>query len=473
MARYNTRTGSDVFYFYQRFSESQMERQRIQMAIRAYQYYKNDLVGIKTYLGNYLAEMINEATLSKMPLVVLNYIPKIVKRLTLAYNKAPISEIGESESKEQQLYAQWTRNLNRYRKEFHRQGKLFNTILVRPIPDEEKKQFKYLILNRGICEVQSDKADHLKPNQVSYQVPHPTKEDEDITLVWTKDEYYALDKSGKRIPSIEMSDGTVINGENPYGKIPFVILRFDESSDFWGDGMNDIVTANEHLNARLTDTFYKMFLSFGIPMGVNLGLKAQDFVLSPDTPIMVNNAKLDQQIPDLKFITPDQKIELDKVVSDWFINEMGVTKGLPAGAFAEKETAISGYSKMIDNLELIDLNEDDKEALAEFEYELFDMQKLVLEKELGIQLKGDLNFEFTPIEFPKSDQEIWFNREKEFQYNISSPLDWLREYRPQATNEELIQMLKETQLTNSEYKRTLSRLELLSGTTEQNNLRAG
>jgi hypothetical protein len=258
-----------------------------------------------------------------------------------------------------------------------------------------------------------------------------------------------------------MADGSVINGTNPYNRIPFITLRLDESSDFWGDGMNDIVQSNEHLNARLTDTFYKMFLSFGIPLGVNLGIKAQDFVLSPDTPVMVNEAKLDQQVPDLKFITPDQKIELDKIVSDWFINEMGVSKGLPAGAFAEKETATSGYSKMIDNLELVDLNEDDKEALREFEYDLFDLQKQALEVETGQQMKGELNFEFTPIEFPKSDNEIWLNREKEFQYNISTPLDWLREYRPEATDDELMESLKNNQITNSEFKRTLSRLESL------------
>jgi hypothetical protein len=99
------------------------------------------------------------------------------------------------------------------------------------------------------------------------------------------------------------------------------------------------------------------------------------------------------------------------------------------------------------------------------------MQKLVLETEQGIQIKGDLDFEFMPIEFPKSDTEIWLNREKEFQYNISTPLDWLRESRPQATDEELMQMLKDNQQTNSEMKRTLSRLEsLINGTPNQNTL---
>jgi hypothetical protein len=126
---------------------------------------------------------------------------------------------------------------------------------------------------------------------------------------------------------------------------------------------------------------------------------------------------------------------------------------------------------MIDNLELIDLNEDDKEVLYEFEYDLFEMQKLVLEKEQGVTIKGDLDFEFMPIDFPKSDQEIWYNREQEFKYNISTPVDWMREYRPQASNDELEKLLKDNQKTNSEMKRTLTRLEaLVNGTANQNTL---
>jgi hypothetical protein len=126
---------------------------------------------------------------------------------------------------------------------------------------------------------------------------------------------------------------------------------------------------------------------------------------------------------------------------------------------------------MIDNLELIDLNEDDKEVLYEFEYDLFKMQNIVLETEQGVKLGNELDFEFMPIDFPKSDQEIWYNREQEFKYNISTPIDWLREYRPQAKDDELKKMIKENQATNSEMKRTLTRLEsLVNGTADQDAL---
>lgn len=454
-------------YFNQKFLEVDSEKAAVNNAIRNYSYYKSNIYSIEHYLYSYLSNIINNATLSKMPMITLNYIPKIIKRLTLAYKKAPISMVGEPESKEQELYGKWTRNLNKFRKEFHRQGKLFNTILVRPIINEDKEYFDYLILNRGLCEVETDPRNHQKMLEVEYQVPDPRegKEKEDITIHWTETEYYATDKNGKRITNIKE-----INGKNPYGVIPFVVLRMEDTNEFFGDGLSDLVKGNEHLNGRLTDTFFKLYMSFGIPVGTNLNIKSDEFFLSPDTPIMIDNARQEMLNPSLEFVTPEQKVELDKLVNDWFINEMGVIKGLPAGAFAELEKATSGYSKMIDNLELIDLNEDDKEVLYEFEYDLFEMQKKVLEVEQGLVIKGDLNFEFMPIDFPKSDTEIWLNREKEFQYNISTPVDWLREYRPQGTDEELNKVLKDNQKTNSEMKRTLTRLEsLVNGTAPQNN----
>lgn len=456
-------------YFNQAFLESDTEKAAINNALRNYSYYKSNIFSIESYLHSYLSKIINPGTLSKMPLVTLNYIPKIVKRLTLAYKKAPISHIGDEESKDNKTYQKWNRNLNKMRKEFHRQGKLFNTILVRPMINEEKEYFDYLILNRGLCEVETDPKNHNKMIELQYQVPDPRpgKEDENITIVWTDEEYYALDKAGKRITNIEG-----INGVNPYKKIPFVVLRMEDASDFFGDGMSDIVKGNEHLNARLSDTFYKLYMNFGVPLGVNLDIKAQDYYLSPDTPIMVNKVRLEEQTPDLRFITPDQKTELDRITNDWYINELGVSKGLPAGAFADTEKSMSGYSKMFDNLELIDLNEDDKEVLTGFEFDLFDMQKLVLETEGSEGFKGDLDFEFRPIEFPKSDQEIWFNREKEYQYNISTPKDWLREYRPQAKEEELERILKENRQIKGIVETKPGRLEGILG-NQENNRRAG
>jgi len=119
-------------------------------AQKSYAYYKNETLSIQNYLYEYLQKIFRSATLDKMPLVVVNSIPKIVKRLTLAYRDAPI--VGNMKN---ETYALVNRNLNKMRKEFHRQAKLFNTILVRPIYNEDKEMFDYSILYRGVCKVKN------------------------------------------------------------------------------------------------------------------------------------------------------------------------------------------------------------------------------------------------------------------------------------------------------------------------------
>lgn len=439
-------------------SEIEIKEYQDKQAMKAYAYYKNNLVDIKNFLTDYLQQMINPMSLQKMPRVVLNYIPKMVKRLTLAYNVAPISKAGE-------VHAKLTRNLNKWRKEFHRQAKLFNTILVRPIYNEEKEVFDYMVLSRAHCNVITDPLYKNVAKEVNYAIEYPNKkgEPEDFVIHWTDEDHWATDKNGNPVQLDFMPE----DGKNPYRKNPFIKLQLEDTMGFWGDGMVDVVQGNEHLNGRLTDAFFKLYMSFGVPVGTNLGIKSDEFYLSPDMPVMVDNARSEMAAPDLRFVTPEQKVELDKLVSDWFINEMGVSKGLSAGSFADTETATSGYSKMIDNLELIDLNEDDKDTLREFEQDLFEMQNIVLEVDAGKKLGSKLEFEFVPFEFPKSDQEIWYNREQEFKYNLSTPIDWMKSYRPDARAEDLEKTIKDNQKVNSEMKRTLTRLEsLVSGDQE-------
>jgi hypothetical protein len=69
------------------------------------------------------------------------------------------------------------------------------------------------------------------------------------------------------------------------------------------------------------------------------------------------------------------------------------------------------------------------------------MQKIILATETNLSIGNSIRIEFKQIGFPKSDEEIWFNREKELQYNISSPIDWLREKHPDMSNDELQEIL--------------------------------
>ena len=426
-----------------RLSEERIEETLKDYANKSYHYFKNDMLGIEYYLTEYLKTIINPNVLNKMKLVIINYVPRIVKRLSIVYKKPPVIKLSSGED----AYKENTFGLNKKRKEFHRQAKLLNTILVRPIWDANKKIFNYTILHRGICDVVTDSQTN-ELQQLKYSV-EITKggEPEIVDIYWTAENHWATDKKGKPI----LLDGMPADGVNPYGVIPFVILRLEDSADFWGDGLIDVVNGNEALNGRLTDTFYKLYMSFGVPLGTNLGIKSEDFYISPTTGIMIDDVKVNQQPPDLRFITPEQKVELDKVVNDWVKTELASSKGLPTSNIRYT----SGFDRMVDNLELLELNEDDKEVLREFEFNLFEMMQIVGSVDgAGISwLKSKmLSVEFMPIEYPKTTEEVWLNRENEYKYHISSPKDWIKEDMPDLTDEEIDEIIKQNKKLNDELK---------------------
>lgn len=387
------------------------------LANKSYAYYKKDIFGIRAYLKSYLSSIINPLTVKKMPLVTINFVPKILKRLTLLYKEEPTIEVSNVD-----YYNEINWNLNSYRKEFHRLGKLFNTILIRPIWDEDR--FRYLILHRGICDVITKEDDPFAMEEVIYPVIKRINDKEQtINLHWTDDDFWATDENG-RVINIEI-DGKPL--ENIYKRIPFVLVRMETAADFWGDGLGELVMSNEILNARLSDMIFKQYLSFGIPIGTNLNMKLDEFALSPDLGVFRDNVKVDDITPDLKFATPDHKLELDKTIIDWYKGAIANSLGLSPSSFSDQEIANSGYAKMIDSLELIDLNKDDEAVMRQMEYELFELQNLVLEKE-GKKGFGDgFEISYKPITFPQSPDEIWREREKRLEYNMETPVDWIME----------------------------------------------
>jgi len=167
-------------------------------------------------------------------------------------------------------------------------------------------------------------------------------------------------------------------------------------------------------------------MSFGQPVGTNLGIKKDEFSIGYDKPILRDNVRNDntEAPPNLEFITPEHRIDLDKEVNDWFKNQLANTKGLPSNGIRYT----SGYEREVDNIELIDLNIDDQDILRDFEERLFDLEKIVLRVDAKIEL-GDakISINFAKVEMPETETDKWTRRDKEYNYNMSTPIDWLIE----------------------------------------------
>ena len=102
-------------------AEKDRERRLCELANKAYAYYKNDVLSIEYFLLAYLTTVLSAKSIQQMRLVYVNYVPKIVKRLCMAYKNPPkITFTDELTDTNYQLVRQ---KIDVSRKEFHRLAK--------------------------------------------------------------------------------------------------------------------------------------------------------------------------------------------------------------------------------------------------------------------------------------------------------------------------------------------------------------
>ena len=428
---------NEAFYRHQLDIKETLDEQ----AMKNYFYYTNDQIGIMKFLNDALGRMIKDAqTLALMPRVYVNEIPRLVKRLAMVYKTAPTRKYSKEPTDEQSIVLEKS---YRWYKEFHRQAKLLNTVLVRPRWKEDK--YSYEIYGRQFANVITDVNDDDKMQEVWYYITALDRDGKEVYLRahWNESEYWVTDDENQLVSAAKYPTLEVVEEDNKYGRIPFAKLKLQQSNDFWGDGLSDAVNLNEQNNSKLCDSYYQLWMNFGYPIGVNLGVDASTFEIAPYKPIMVNRAKNDDQVPSLTFSNPNHQIDVDQDMIDYTRKISATSKGLPISGFMTEETELSGYAKQIDNMELMENNEDDKDALRSFEKDLFDLMVKESEVSGGLSFDGmeleQINFE--PYEFPKTIDEENAEREFEYKFNMSTPVDWLREKNPSLSEEEASEIL--------------------------------
>lgn len=411
-------------------------------------YYKRNYLGIKKYLDEHLSTIITDTEIFKwMPRVIINDIPRFIDRLCLLYkNPANRTFTGSKE-----IIPIFEKGLNRNIKEFHRIAKLQNTILVRPLFENGK--FTFIVLDRSRAIVKTMEDDYNYMTELIYP-RELTIRDESVTIYyhWDADKIWVTDKDNNEIRNLP-ENITKDLGANPYKEIPFIVLRLrDGYDDFWGDGIPEVVNNNEIISGKLSDTVAKQWMSFGYGIGTNLGKKSKEMRFAPYEIIVANDVRADMAQPKLEFVTPDHKVLEDRDLTDWLRKTVGNAMGMSGASMSEQISEMSGYSKQMDNIEIADQNNDDRDVLIEFEFELnrlMNKEYLLIEKKNGVVLS---QVNLREYQFPKSTNEIWEEREYELKYDISTPEDWLREDRPDLDKAQIKQLLADNKTVNANYK---------------------
>ena len=404
--------------------------------------------------GNYQMGMFTEKTVKIMPKIHIDIVNKIVDMVCTVYNSGAdrylLDKDGEVDEAQTEILMDIYNGFDATKKilECYKQGYLFNTILANVIWRDDKIDLD--IITPNFCSVDSDESNFEKPEAIMIS---KFVNDEDMIVYWSDEEHFYIDSDYEKIAVEDDEDNVNSLMINPYKEIPFAVLRFQSSSDFWGEPQQDLAENNIWYNVMESNRlFVEMFQGLGIGVGINLGKNAT-VTNAPNTMIMVNDVRDDMERPSIEFASTNAPLGELRENLDFYYKRIGNSKGLSPQSMSNDITGQSGVAKAYDSIELTIKKDNHKHIMKQFEKELFQKIKLVYNFHSDKKLSDDLMFNVDIIEDePETDvsKEIELNNFK-LEKNIISVIDLMIKDNPDLTTEEAIQRIQDNKKLNEVY----------------------
>lgn len=384
----------------------------------------------------------------KIPLAAVNITKKIVDKISLIYKYAPERFLDiEAETDNYRDYIQQNPRFNLSLKIAERYKNLLYKILYRPVYDEIQGKWHYYIETEYEPHFTGDNM--LTP--FAYSIPIKIANtrfssifNEDRWMFYSKDMYFFHDNDFKAIPDPDHPDMI-----NPYGIIPFVELRADVPVDKYDtQGMLELIQANQAINIALMNLNMMIhFQAFGILTGKNISeqdagkikIGADKIALTGDGDLSIlnTNPMIAETIEAIK-----QQIQLIAWTYNLSIN--WTIEGTPA----------SGFSLIVQNIDLLEQRHDDVE-LAELQekeiYEVIAMISKYHNLKPALMPDAELHLDFQDIDFPINQKEELERWEWELSHNAKSIVDYIQSQNPEMSEEEAIEKFNRNKILNGKF----------------------
>ena len=266
--------------------------------------------------------------------------------------------------------------------------------------------------------------DPFKPVALSYplmqSIADSTNTEEMQYIHWNDVSYTIFDENG-----------TIVE-EKPhgYGVLPFVFAhREHQCENFYVEGANDIVSANEHINITMTEMQLGLrFQMFGQPVvsGADLGNRQRfgsDVILE-----LPSDAEYDIKSPsgDINKVIENVKLQMELVAQN---NHLYVQFAQDGG-----ETP-SGIALKIKDLERFEDYQDDLALWSLYEHKLYYVEKNIASV-YNISLPDKLKLDFNEPDYPMTVQDQIALDKHKLELNLISEAELMLEYNKDLTLEE-------------------------------------
>ena len=396
------------------------------------------------YKGNtneFTSQYFSASTLSKVVTGNVNVTKRVIDRISLVYMTPPKRLYTREDIPD--LFVNKDLKLQR----LERVTNLLDGVLFKPcwrLDAEGKGSIEYDII-WDYEPIWFEDADPLKPSAIIYPISKKASV-MDITpelwAYWDSENHFTFDSDGKQYTQDDNPEMI-----NPYGRLPFVECYREgkpEMDYLDTNACNDLIATNLEINVAETNKAANvMFQSFGYLFVNGAGIDKDTMQIGQDK---INYLGVDGTI---SIVSPPNAIPaLDESIKSSY-KMLAQNYHLPT-TFVEGTTAESGISIRLRGQELSDDRKSDITRWRNIEYELFELEQLIIAVELG-QDAGDLEdvdfSESVEILSPQEQREKW---EWELSHNLIDKADILMQQNPDLTREEAEELLAEKKTTFGE-----------------------
>lgn len=341
---------------------------------------KDDFDRFKVYNGK-LKDIIKKAISSEFArpetvfelsnrIVPLNITQKIINKLSMVYMESPMRAPLDKNPGDQELIDLYSDslNVNMIGKQANRFFKLHKHTAWMPFLDRDGIPRLRALPSQSYTPISDDPKEPERPTAF---VKHLNKEIDPANQrfsIWTDDEFLIVDGKG----NVQLNDMLALNnpnGENPFGKVPFVYISENDDGNLIPISDDDLITMQVAICLLLTDLAFASKYQLWSIFVIEGADGSQKIELNPNSVINIP--------PGAKLTTVKPETDIDKALSliESLISLLLTTKNLSVGDISGmvKAEGASGVAKMIDRSETTEDRKDQQAFFIDAEKRLWDL----------------------------------------------------------------------------------------------------
>ena len=405
--------------------ESKRTRERYNMM----NYYE----GMTSEMEQDIRKYFDSDSLRQTPLMVESLTSKLINARAICYKQTPERQVDER-------YNEFVSDLDSAMLRMERLCYLLGTIAMKSRWNEKEQKIDYIPLIEFYPVFEQFEEDPVGVFYPLYNHSNKMDRRDQMFAFWSNEEHFLVNGKGQVVSNDANPDGV-----NPYGINPvFFAHRQVLTTDWFREGASDIVTMNRSINIMITEMSLAMRLQMlGQPVLKSID-EASKLKLGVDKPLVLPEGS------DFSFESPGGNLNQYIEAMRFLVDSVAYNNNLKTKWSVGKESMMSGEALKMSEIDLTESVMLDAQMIwRPVENERFAIDRAIIEYETNTSLDEEYSVDFSEPRFPQSARDEREQWDWEWSNNLSSKKDWYRKYNPDASEEQIDDIIERVETEES------------------------